>query len=90
MGGYGKRSFQELDSGCLSSPPPLPLLQRRGYSFLYKAIDHRKEINIEIIVDPHRGLIDSDLPSQVGGCRDDHRITDGAPDGVLKVFDLYL
>ena len=90
MGGYEKRSFQEPYSGFFSSPPPLLLLQLRGYSFLYKTIDHRKEINIEIIVDPHGRLIDSDPPAQVRGCRDDHRITDGALDGVLKIFDLRL
>ena len=55
-----------LCSSCL--PPRLSLLRREGVLaghilITNERFDERIKINIEIIMDPHGGLIDPDLPS---------------------------
>jgi hypothetical protein len=65
-------------------------MSRKSQSFVHKTINQGLEIKAEIIVPPYSGLIDSDLSSQIHWCSDDHRIANAAPDGVLKVFNLFL
>jgi hypothetical protein len=65
-------------------------MSRKSQSFIHKTINKGLEIEAEIIVPPHNGLIDSDFSSQIHWCSDDHRIANAAPDGVLKVFNLSL
>ena len=65
-------------------------MSRKSQFFVHKSIEEGLEIDVEIIMDSHRGLIDSDLPSQIRWCRNGHRITNAAPDGVFKIFDLLL
>jgi len=62
----------------------------RSNYFVQEPIDEGSEIDVKIIENPHRGLIDPDLPSQIRWRSNDHSIANRAADGFLKIFYLLL